>query len=79
MVLPTYWEGVATDEQIDEEQATQGNFGRYENEELFDLIEEFNTLPPEDDTAFKVAEDIQEILLKDMPGPSGCGIWLYMK
>lgn len=62
----TYFEAVAYDG-IDAETVTQGNFGRYENEELFDLITEFNMTPPESDEAYEIAADIQEILLKDMP------------
>lgn len=62
----TYFEAVGFD-RIDREQVTNGNFGRYENERLFELIDEFNMTPPEDDRAYEVAAEIQEILLKDMP------------
>ncbi|MFW6256916.1 MAG: ABC transporter substrate-binding protein [Bacillota bacterium] len=62
----TYWEGVASD-QIYDEDATIGNFGRYENQELFDLIDSFNKLPNDDESAYEVAAEIQEILLEDMP------------
>ncbi len=62
----TYWDGVASD-QIYDEQATQGNYGRYENEELFEYIDLFNRMPDGEAAAYRVAEDIQEILLQDMP------------
>ena len=62
----SYWQGVASD-QINKEVVTEGNFGRYENEVLFDLIEEFNSIPDNDNRRYEVAEDIQKILLKEMP------------
>ncbi|MFW6266889.1 MAG: ABC transporter substrate-binding protein [Halanaerobium sp.] len=62
----TYFEAVATDD-IDGEQATNGNFGRYDNEEIFDLISEFNRVPADSDESKEIAAEIQEILLEDMP------------
>lgn len=62
----TYFQAVAT-EDIDGEQATNGNFGRYENQEVFDLITEFNMTPPETEKSMEIAARIQEILMRDMP------------
>ncbi|MFP4016239.1 MAG: ABC transporter substrate-binding protein [Halanaerobiales bacterium] len=62
----TYFEAVATDD-IEGEQATNGNFGRYENQELFDLITEFNRVPADSDESYEIAAEIQKILLRDMP------------
>ncbi|MFW6238713.1 MAG: ABC transporter substrate-binding protein [Halanaerobiales bacterium] len=62
----TYFQAVASDD-IDGDQATQGNFGRYDNQELFDLIDEFNSAPPESDEADETAAEIQKILLQEMP------------
>lgn len=62
----TYFEAVATDD-IDGEQATNGNFGRYDNPEIFDLITEFNRVPAKSEESMEIAAEIQEILLKDMP------------
>ncbi|MFW6238370.1 MAG: ABC transporter substrate-binding protein, partial [Halanaerobiales bacterium] len=62
----TYFDAVANDN-IDAEEVTAGNFGRYDNEELFDLVDEFNEAQLESDEAYDAAADIQEILLKEMP------------
>lgn len=45
-----------------------GNFGRYNNPKLFDLITQLNSTPMEDIAANKkIVEQIAEIFLKDMP------------
>lgn len=62
----SYWNWVAN-HNIHREYVTEGNFGRYDNQELFDLIFEFNQLPPLSDESLAVASKIQEILLVDMP------------
>ena len=62
----TYFQAVATDD-IDGEQATNGNFGRYDNEKVFDLITEFNMTPPETEESMEIAAEIQKILMRDMP------------
>ncbi|MFN2340945.1 MAG: ABC transporter substrate-binding protein [Halanaerobium sp.] len=60
-----YWNGVAN-ENIHGEQISSGNWGAYDNPELFRKIDEFNMT---DDEAEKqeLASDIQETLLEDMP------------
>jgi peptide/nickel transport system substrate-binding protein len=62
----TYWHCVGYDE-IDREEVTYGNFGRYENEELFSLIDEFNETKVGSSEGMEIASRIQEILLEDMP------------
>jgi len=62
----TYFQAVATDD-IDGEQATNGNFGRYDNQEVFDLITEFNMTPPDSEESMEIAAQIQKILMRDMP------------
>ncbi|MFN2340946.1 MAG: ABC transporter substrate-binding protein [Halanaerobium sp.] len=60
-----YWFGVAN-KNIDGEQITNGNWGSYDNPELFDLIDDFNMTRDESEKQ-EIASNIQEILLKDMP------------
>ena len=62
----TYFEAVATDD-IYGEQATNGNFGRYENQEVFDLITEFNMAPLDSEESHEAAAEIQRQVLRDMP------------
>lgn len=62
----TYWQWVAND-RIDAEQVTDGNWGRYDNVALFELIDEFNRTDLESERAQELADEIQEILLEDMP------------
>ena len=62
----TYWEWVVSD-QINGEVAQNGNFGRYKNQKLFDLVDKFSYLKADEPEAKEVAADIQEIMLKDMP------------
>lgn len=45
-----------------------GNFGKYNNQKLFDLVTQLNSTPMDDTAANKkVIEQIAEIFLKDMP------------
>ncbi|MFW6287511.1 MAG: ABC transporter substrate-binding protein [bacterium] len=60
-----YWQGVASPN-IYGEQITDGNWGAYENEEVFELIKEFNVTYDEDRKQ-EIASEIQKILLVDMP------------
>ncbi|MFP4661195.1 MAG: ABC transporter substrate-binding protein [Halanaerobiales bacterium] len=60
-----YWLGVAN-EDIEGEQITAGNYGAYENQELFDLINDFNMSRDEAERK-EIASDIQRTLLIDMP------------
>ncbi|MBS3765313.1 ABC transporter substrate-binding protein [Candidatus Bipolaricaulota bacterium] len=47
---------------------SNGNFGRYENQEVFDLVTELNKTPTSDDQAMKeTVSDIQDIFLTDLP------------
>jgi len=62
----SYWDWVAYD-QIDAETVTDGNFGRYDNPELFEKIDQFSQTPIGDEEAEDIAADIQQILLEDMP------------
>jgi peptide/nickel transport system substrate-binding protein len=61
-----YWNCVAYDE-LDTEQVTYGNFGRYRNEELFDAIDDFNMAQPGSTEAREAASTIQRILMQEMP------------
>lgn len=62
----TYWNWVASDE-INGEIVTDGNYSRYDDPELFNLIDEFNVLQSDDPRAMEVAAEIQKKLLQDMP------------
>ncbi|MEJ6950902.1 ABC transporter substrate-binding protein [Natronospora cellulosivora (SeqCode)] len=62
----TYFEAVAY-HGIDSDEVTQGNFGRYDNQELFDLISDFNMVPADSDDAYEIAAEIQAIIMQDMP------------
>jgi peptide/nickel transport system substrate-binding protein len=51
-----------------QEQMTNGNFGRYDNQAVFDLVEQLDKTPPSDDAAMQtVMSAIQEIQLQEMP------------
>ncbi|MDI3548699.1 MAG: peptide/nickel transport system substrate-binding protein [Halanaerobiales bacterium] len=62
----TYWNWVASDE-INGEIVTDGNYSRYDDPELFNLIDEFNVLQSDDPRAMEVAAEIQKKLLQAMP------------
>ncbi|NLL08201.1 MAG: ABC transporter substrate-binding protein [Firmicutes bacterium] len=62
----SYWNWVAN-HNINRTHVTEGNYGRYDNQELFDLIYKFNQLPPLSDESLAVASEIQKILLVEMP------------
>jgi peptide/nickel transport system substrate-binding protein len=64
----TYWNWVAAKD-VKSLQSWSGNWGRYDNEKLFGLIGEFDAINPDKEPAKlkKVAAEIEEILLKDMP------------
>lgn len=62
----SYWNWVAN-HNINRTHVTEGNFGRYDNQELFDLIFKFNQLPPMSEESLAVASEIQKILLLEMP------------
>ncbi len=51
-----------------QEQMQSGNFGRYENQEVFDLVDELAKIPMSDEEGMKAAcSAIQTALLTDMP------------
>lgn len=60
-----YWNGVAN-ENIHGEQISSGNWGSYDNPELFEKIDEFN-MTQDEEVKQELASEIQETLLKDMP------------
>ncbi len=62
----SYWNWVAN-HNINRSHVTEGNYGRYENQQLFDLIFEFNQKLPMSDESLAVASEIQRILLEEMP------------
>jgi peptide/nickel transport system substrate-binding protein len=62
----TYWNWVASDE-IYGEIVTDGNYGRYENEALFTMINEFNMMKDTDAGIMEKAAEIQKVLLEEMP------------
>lgn len=62
----TYWNWVAN-HNINRSHVTEGNYGRYDNQYLFDLIFKFNQLPPMSEESLAVASEIQQILLEEMP------------
>jgi peptide/nickel transport system substrate-binding protein len=50
------------------EQMSQGNFGRYENQEIFDLVDALAKVPATDEAGMKEAcKKIQEAMLTEMP------------
>jgi len=51
-----------------QEQMQSGNFGRYENQEMFDLVDALAQVPSTDVKGMQAAcSDIQELMLTDMP------------
>ncbi len=60
-----YWNGVANSN-IDGEQINSGNWGSYDNPELFDKIDQFN-MTRDEEVKQELASDIQQTLLEDMP------------
>ncbi|AKI96653.1 ABC transporter substrate-binding protein [Kosmotoga pacifica] len=47
---------------------TSGNFGRYSNPEVFDLLDQFNRTPFDDvENGRKIVSKMEEIFLKEMP------------
>jgi len=45
-----------------------GNFGRYDNEEMFDLVDQLAAVPADDEAGMKaVCSKIQELMLTEMP------------
>ncbi|MFW6238836.1 MAG: ABC transporter substrate-binding protein [Halanaerobiales bacterium] len=62
----TYWNWVAYDN-INKQSVAEGNFGRYNNPELFDLIDVLNSYEGNAIPAREAAEEIQKILLQEMP------------
>jgi len=51
-----------------QEQMQSGNFGRYENQELFDLVDALAKVPTSDEEAMKAAcADIQRVMLTEVP------------
>ncbi len=75
----TYWSWVGN-ERIDGERATTGNFGRYNDPELFQAIRDFAYLQPEDAKAYELASFIQKRLLQEMPSIPiwHNGLWMQM-
>jgi peptide/nickel transport system substrate-binding protein len=64
----TYWNWVASKD-IKSDTIWNGNWGRYDNQKLFDLIGQFDKINPATGMSQlkKVASQIEEILLTDMP------------
>ena len=62
----TYWNWVVNDE-IYGESVTDGNYSRYENTALFDMINEFNMMKDDDPAIMEKASEIQKIILEEMP------------
>jgi len=60
-----YWNGVANSS-INGEQITNGNWGAYDNPELFRKIDEFNMTNDEAEKQ-ELASEIEKTLLQDMP------------
>lgn len=45
-----------------------GNYGRYDNQEAFDLVDQLDMIPPEDVAGMKaVIEQLNEIFMRDLP------------
>jgi peptide/nickel transport system substrate-binding protein len=50
------------------DQMTNGNFGRYDNQAAFDLVDQLDKTPPDDQEAMQeVMSALQEIQLQDLP------------
>lgn len=62
----TYWNAVANSD-IDGEVRNNGNWGQYNNPELFAKIDEFNTLQPDNPRTQELASEIQKTLMVEMP------------
>lgn len=62
----TYWNCVLYDE-LDRKAVTFGNFGKYKNEMLFSLIDQFNETKIGSEEGKAIASKIQKIYLEDMP------------
>jgi len=62
----TYWNWVANDE-IDGEIVTDGNYSRYNDAELFTLIDEFNVMQDSNNGIMEKTSEIQAKLLQAMP------------
>jgi len=60
-----YWNGVANSD-INGAQISAGNFGAYDNQEIFDKIDQFN-MTDDDTVQRELAAEIQKTLLVDMP------------
>ena len=60
-----YWNGVANSS-IHGDQITNGNWGAYDNPELFKKIDQFNMIKDEEEKQ-ELASEIQKTLLIDMP------------
>ena len=60
-----YWNGVANSS-IHGEQINNGNWGAYDNPDLFEKIDQFN-MTRDEAVKQELASEIEEILLKDMP------------
>lgn len=51
-----------------QEQMQSGNFGRYDNQQMFDLVDALAKVPSTDEAGMKAAcSDIQELMLTDVP------------
>ena len=51
-----------------QEQMQSGNFGRYDSQEMFDLVDALAKIPATDEAGMKAAcSDIQELMLTDVP------------
>lgn len=72
----TYWNWIAN-HNIHREQVTEGNFGRYDNPELFDLILEFNKVLPMTEESLAIASEIRgscwKICRQSPSGRTECG------
>lgn len=69
-----------------EEQQVTSNFARYENEEAWELVQEFDSTPPDDTAALQeIASQLEEIFLTELPvipmwyngmwAQSNTGVW----
>ncbi|MCP5454873.1 MAG: ABC transporter substrate-binding protein [Thermotogae bacterium] len=62
----TYWNWVASN-RIYTDEITAGNWGRYENKDLFQKIVDFNFAKDGSAESKKIAAEIEKTLLEDMP------------
>ncbi|APT75935.1 ABC transporter substrate-binding protein [Marinitoga sp. 1137] len=62
----TYFNWLFESQQIKNEKAYGGNWGRYENEKLFSLVAEFNKTK-DLEKGKKIASEIEKIMLEEMP------------